>query len=245
MIKWDSKAVIPNLFVTKGQFCVSGRQLFHWQGLEGWEGRMILGWSKCITFTLHFIPTLLHQIHLISSDITSQRLGTPGVKHWQRTWYIICSTEHDGSFWLWPAFLAVTTWIDLRSIRSPGLVTHVLLNSRTLHFSSLYSLVPAQSGNSPALVLQYQYLWEAMFNLKLKHLSSPSNPKSLHCVLWKCATFDEFQSGHFPLIFHCHPLISLLPCSCIFFCPLFICMLHSNQSDFSKSDPVPLVWEAE
>ena len=142
--------MIPNIFGTKDQFCVSGRQLSHWQGLEGWEGRMISGWFKCITFILHFIPILLHQIHLILSGIRSRRLETPGVKHWQRTWYIICSTEHDGSFWLWSAFPAVTTWVNLTSIWSPGLVIHVLLNIRTLHFPSLYSLVPAQSGSSPA-----------------------------------------------------------------------------------------------
>ena len=119
---------------------------------RGWrDGRE--GWFQDDSSALPLFHTsfllLFHQVHLISSGIRSGRLGTPGVKHWQRTRSVMCSTERDGSSWVWPAFLAVTTWVDLTSMWSPDLVIQVLFNIRALHLSSLCSLVPAQSGSSP------------------------------------------------------------------------------------------------
>ena len=63
-------AAVPNLFGTRDQF--QGRKFFH----ETWRER----WFQDVSSTLHLLCTLfillLHQIHLRSLGIRSQRLGT-------------------------------------------------------------------------------------------------------------------------------------------------------------------------
>ena len=43
----------------------------------GQAGGVVLGWFKCIAFIVALFPLLLHQLHLRSSGIRSERLGTP------------------------------------------------------------------------------------------------------------------------------------------------------------------------
>ena len=75
---WDwFKTVIPILFGTRDW--LYGRQFFHgprW-GAEGNGFEMIK--AHCIYCALYFYY-LLHQLHLGSSGIRSQRLKTPGLK---------------------------------------------------------------------------------------------------------------------------------------------------------------------
>ena len=78
-------AAIPNLSGTRDWFC--RRRVFYGQGLAGWfqDGSSRL-YSLCLSFLL-----LLHQFHLRSSGIRSQKLGTPGfvvvaIKLLSRVW---------------------------------------------------------------------------------------------------------------------------------------------------------------
>ena len=74
--KWvSSRTVIPNLFGTRDQFC--GRQFFHGPGRGGWFQDELSTLHVLYTFFL----LLLHQLHLRSSGIRSQRLGTPALGH--------------------------------------------------------------------------------------------------------------------------------------------------------------------
>ena len=72
------KSEVSSLFSTRNWF--RGRQFFH--GPE-WGGGG--GWFQGDSSTLHFLSTsfvlLLHQLHFRSSDIISQRLGTPALNH--------------------------------------------------------------------------------------------------------------------------------------------------------------------
>ena len=61
--------VVPNLFGTRGQFC--GRQFLHGQGFQGD--------SSTLYFLCTLFLSLLHQLHLKSSGIRSQKLGTPAL----------------------------------------------------------------------------------------------------------------------------------------------------------------------
>ena len=63
--------VVPNLFGTRDQ--LHGRQFFHGSGGRAWfqDDSNTL----CLLCTLFL--SLLHQLHLRSSGIRSQRLGTP------------------------------------------------------------------------------------------------------------------------------------------------------------------------
>lgn len=163
------------------------------------------------------------------------RIKCDGVKHWQRTWNIMCSTKHGGLFWLWPDFLAVVTWIDLRSMWSPGLVTHVLwdIKSFTLFFLIFSSPCPKCQFSSPwsynTIISQMLHLnsnWKISPLLQILNPSMvPSGNALPHSINSRVSIF--FQS--FITIFS--SLISLLSCSYIFFCPISRC-------DFSKSDAV-------
>ena len=53
------------------------------------EGAMVWGWFRCITILCALL--LLHQLHLRSSGITSQRLGGPALKE---EWF--CSLDDEG-----------------------------------------------------------------------------------------------------------------------------------------------------
>ena len=66
------KSVVPSLFCTRGQLC--GRQFFLWMGwfLDDSSASHVL----CTLFLL-----LLHQLHLRSSGIRSQRLGIPSLNN--------------------------------------------------------------------------------------------------------------------------------------------------------------------
>ena len=72
------KSEVPNLFSTRNWF--RGKQFFHRQE---WGG--VGEWFQDDSSTLGFLRTpfvlLLHQLHLRSSDIISQRLGTPALNH--------------------------------------------------------------------------------------------------------------------------------------------------------------------
>ena len=66
---------VPNLFDNRDQFCGI---FFHELRGRG----IVLGWSKCMTFIMHFISIiyllLLYQLHFRSSSIVTRSLGTPG-----------------------------------------------------------------------------------------------------------------------------------------------------------------------
>ena len=70
----NSDAVVYKLLGTRNQFC--GRQFFHKRG-RGW------GWFWDVSSVLHLLCSLfllvLYQLHLRSSGIRSQRLGTPAL----------------------------------------------------------------------------------------------------------------------------------------------------------------------
>ena len=76
-MRFYSNAVVPNLSGTRVRF--GGRQFFHGPGGDGW------GWFWDDLNALHLLCTLfllpLHQLHLRSSGIRSQRLGTPVLKY--------------------------------------------------------------------------------------------------------------------------------------------------------------------
>ena len=69
----ESSAAVLNVFSTKDQF--PGRQFFHaWRrGRGGWDDSSALP----LLYTLFLL--LLHRLHLRSSGIRSQSLGTPAV----------------------------------------------------------------------------------------------------------------------------------------------------------------------
>ena len=46
---------------------------------RGTGAGIVLGWLKCITFLVHFISIIINLLHLRSSGIRSQRLGTPAI----------------------------------------------------------------------------------------------------------------------------------------------------------------------
>ena len=76
--KWvSSRTAIPNLFGTRDQFC--GRQFFHEPGRGGWfQDDLSTLLSVHVLYT--FFLLLLHRLHLKSSGIRSQRLGTPSLE---------------------------------------------------------------------------------------------------------------------------------------------------------------------
>ena len=61
---------VPNLLATRYQFC--GRQFFHGLG----EEKMVSGWLKHITFTVHFISIIIPSTPPQSFGIGSWRLWT-------------------------------------------------------------------------------------------------------------------------------------------------------------------------
>ena len=63
-------SVVPNLFGTRGWLC--GRQFF-----SRWEGVMILGWFKGITFTVHFISIIITLTPPHITRCRSWKLGNP------------------------------------------------------------------------------------------------------------------------------------------------------------------------
>ena len=104
-MRFYSNAVVPNLSGTRVRF--GGRQFFHGPGGDGW------GWFWDDLNALHLLCTLfllpLHQLHLRSSGIRSQRLGTPVLKYqwhcaiglkqklknskWRTFYFLLLSTE--------------------------------------------------------------------------------------------------------------------------------------------------------
>ena len=74
--------MVPNLFGTR-DLDKQTRDRFH--GRQFINGPGVGGWFLDDSSSLHLLCTsfllLLHQLHLRSSDIRSQRLGTPGLQH--------------------------------------------------------------------------------------------------------------------------------------------------------------------
>ena len=68
------KTAVPNLLSIETDFKENRFSM-------DWGGVMIWGWFKCITFIVTLFLSLLHQLHLRSSDLRSGRLGTPALKH--------------------------------------------------------------------------------------------------------------------------------------------------------------------
>ena len=78
--QWGNKFLlfipaVPNLFGTRDKFC--RRQFFRGPG----AGAGVLGWLKCIYLLCTLFLLTLHQLHLRSSGISSQKFGTPGLSH--------------------------------------------------------------------------------------------------------------------------------------------------------------------
>ena len=88
-----SRTVVPNFFFTRDRFLEDN---FFRLGM-----RMVLGWVKLITLTVHFIPIVITVAALQITRIGSQRLGTPAER---RISFFVFSRFHSLStfFGLWP-----------------------------------------------------------------------------------------------------------------------------------------------
>ena len=82
----------PHLWPFGESTCSSSGPQTHWhQGPVSWKtifpqigrGVMVSGWFKRIYYAFYLL--LLHQLHLRSSGIRSQRLGTPALEHELKT----------------------------------------------------------------------------------------------------------------------------------------------------------------
>ena len=109
--------VVPNLFGTRDKFL--GRQFFHGSGGRAWF------WDDANTLRLLCILflSLLHQLHLRSSGIRSQRLGTPVLSY---SLIHICPTGIMLFFPL-PLCLLLSIFI-IPFLHSIGLVVILFLN---------------------------------------------------------------------------------------------------------------------
>ena len=58
-------------------FLAPGTSFVETNIFKDWRWGVVLGSFKHITFIVHFISVILHQLHLRSAGVRSRRLGTP------------------------------------------------------------------------------------------------------------------------------------------------------------------------
>ena len=126
-------AAIPSLSGTRDWSC--RRQVFYGQGRGGWfqDGSSTLH-SSCISFLL-----LLHQFHLRSSGIRSQKLGTPG--------FVVVAIKLPSCVWL-----SSTPWTT--ACQTPGLSLSPRVCSESCSLSQWCCLTISSSATHFSLYFQ-------------------------------------------------------------------------------------------